>query len=151
MENHLGGVSRFPQALLPHLEGKIKFKSSVQALEENEVDACVRDKGQYAKSVLSSILSTVWSPMVIRYCWLATPGRMMPPGGVRTRKKMDPIAGGGASALFESGQLTSLLPDLIKPEHNIHFAGEHTDVHHTWIVGALNSAIYLFKNIRNGG
>ncbi|RUS23798.1 flavin-containing amine oxidoreductase-domain containing protein, partial [Jimgerdemannia flammicorona] len=59
----------------------------------------------------------------------------------------DPISGGGAFALFEPGQFTSWLPALVIPDHNIHFAGEHTDVHHAWIVGALNSAIYSFKNI----
>lgn len=58
-----------------------------------------------------------------------------------------PMAGGGAFALFEPGQFTTWLPALVKPEQNIHFAGEHTDVHHAWIVGALNSAVFTAKNI----
>ncbi|RUP48291.1 amine oxidase [Jimgerdemannia flammicorona] len=59
----------------------------------------------------------------------------------------DPIAGGGAFALFEPGQFTSWIKDIKRPEFNIHFAGEHTDVHHGWIVGALNSAVYATHNV----
>ncbi|RUP49072.1 hypothetical protein BC936DRAFT_143344 [Jimgerdemannia flammicorona] len=32
----------------------------------------------------------------------------------------------------------------------IHFAGEHTDIHHAWIVGALNSAVYTTYSIMKG-
>ncbi|RUS15384.1 flavin-containing amine oxidoreductase-domain containing protein [Endogone sp. FLAS-F59071] len=59
----------------------------------------------------------------------------------------DPIAGGGTFAFFEPGQFTTWVEPLKTPEFNIHFAGEHTDVHHAWIVGALNSAMYATMNI----
>lgn len=59
----------------------------------------------------------------------------------------DPIAGGGTFAVFEPGQFTTWMKHIKTPEFNIHFAGEHTDVHHAWIVGALNSAIYATMNI----
>ncbi|RUS33033.1 amine oxidase [Jimgerdemannia flammicorona] len=59
----------------------------------------------------------------------------------------DPTAGGGAFALFEPGQFTTWMPHIKEPEFNIHFAGEHTDVHHAWIVGALNSALFTTCNI----
>ena len=29
----------------------------------------------------------------------------------------------------------------------IHWAGEYTDMHHAWIVGALNSAVRVVKEI----
>ncbi|RUS30074.1 hypothetical protein BC938DRAFT_479883 [Jimgerdemannia flammicorona] len=62
----------------------------------------------------------------------------------------DLIAGGGAFAFFEPGKFTTLLPHLKSPEFHIHFTGEHTDIHHGWIVGALNSAVYTTYNIMKG-
>ncbi|RUS13692.1 hypothetical protein BC937DRAFT_94916 [Endogone sp. FLAS-F59071] len=62
----------------------------------------------------------------------------------------DPITGGGTFAYFEPGQFSSMLPDLKRPEHNIHFAGEHTDFHHAWIVGAFNSALHATESIMKG-
>ena len=49
----------------------------------------------------------------------------------------------GSFAMFGPTQMDQLYPELIKPEMNnrLFFAGEHTDIHHAWIVGALNSAI----------
>jgi hypothetical protein len=34
-----------------------------------------------------------------------------------------------------------------QPEGNIYFAGEHLSVHHTWIVGALDSALLACQQL----
>ncbi|CAG8789583.1 1084_t:CDS:2, partial [Dentiscutata erythropus] len=47
----------------------------------------------------------------------------------------------GAFALFGPAQFKKLIYPMIEPMNNIHWAGEHTDVHHAWIVGSLNSAV----------
>jgi len=52
----------------------------------------------------------------------------------------DPYAG-GAFALFEPGQESSLQPDIVKPEGRVHFAGEHCSLWHAWIQGALETGI----------
>ena len=48
---------------------------------------------------------------------------------------------GGAFAWFMPGQHTALYPDVVKPEGRIHFAGEHASLTHTWMQGALESAL----------
>ena len=48
---------------------------------------------------------------------------------------------GGAFALFDPGQQTLLHAEIVKPEGRIHFAGEHTSLHHAWIQGALESGL----------
>jgi len=48
---------------------------------------------------------------------------------------------GGAFALFDPGQQTLLHTEIVKPEGRIHFAGEHTSLHHAWIQGALESGL----------
>ena len=46
----------------------------------------------------------------------------------------------GAFAVFHPGQMTSLLPEIARPEGRIHFAGEHTSPWSGWMEGALESA-----------
>ncbi|CAG8460460.1 4108_t:CDS:2 [Dentiscutata heterogama] len=53
----------------------------------------------------------------------------------------------GAFALFGPAQFTNLMYPMLKPMNNIYWAGEHTDIHHAWIVGALNSAVRVVKEI----
>jgi len=48
---------------------------------------------------------------------------------------------GGAFALFDPGQQTLLQDEIVKPEGRIHFAGEHTSLHHAWIQGAFESGL----------
>jgi len=48
---------------------------------------------------------------------------------------------GGAFALFDPGQQSLLHTEIVKPEGRIHFAGEHTSLHHAWIQGALESGL----------
>ncbi|WP_150244105.1 flavin monoamine oxidase family protein [Nocardiopsis quinghaiensis] len=43
-------------------------------------------------------------------------------------------------AKFLPGQFRKVFNAGRAPENNIHFAGEHLSVHHTWILGALDSA-----------
>jgi monoamine oxidase len=45
----------------------------------------------------------------------------------------------GAFAVFQPGQMTSLMPDIARPEGRIHFAGEHTSSWMGWMEGALES------------
>ncbi|CAG8645551.1 10764_t:CDS:2 [Ambispora leptoticha] len=53
----------------------------------------------------------------------------------------------GAFALFGPSQYSDLMYPMIKSMYNIHWAGEHTDIHHAWIVGALNSAVRVVQEI----
>ncbi|CAG8504585.1 17092_t:CDS:2, partial [Cetraspora pellucida] len=54
---------------------------------------------------------------------------------------------GGAYAQFGPTQLESLMGAMMRPEESIHWAGEHTDIHCAWIVGSLNSAVRVVKEI----
>ncbi|RIA83086.1 hypothetical protein C1645_834332 [Glomus cerebriforme] len=53
----------------------------------------------------------------------------------------------GAFALFGPEQYETLIYPMIKSMYNIHWAGEHTDIHHAWIIGALNSAVRVVQEI----
>jgi monoamine oxidase len=48
---------------------------------------------------------------------------------------------GGAFALFNPTQETRLHHHIKKPEGRVHFAGEHTSLHHRWIQGAVESGL----------
>ncbi len=48
---------------------------------------------------------------------------------------------GGAFALFDPGQQSLLHADVVAPEGRVHFAGEHTSLHHAWIQGAIESGL----------
>lgn len=54
---------------------------------------------------------------------------------------------GGAFAWFNPGQHTALHSHLLEPEGRIHFAGEHASLTHTWMQGALESALRAVKEI----
>jgi monoamine oxidase len=45
----------------------------------------------------------------------------------------------GAFAIFHPGQMTSMMPDIARPEGRLHFAGEHTSSWMGWMEGALES------------
>jgi monoamine oxidase len=47
----------------------------------------------------------------------------------------------GEAAVFTPGQVTELHPYIPVPEGPVYFAGEHTSFKHTWIKGAIESAI----------
>jgi monoamine oxidase len=51
-----------------------------------------------------------------------------------------PLAG-GAFAWFNPGQHTDLYRHVVAPEGRIYFAGEHASLSHTWMQGALESAL----------
>ncbi|KAL0953927.1 hypothetical protein HGRIS_005092 [Hohenbuehelia grisea] len=44
-------------------------------------------------------------------------------------------------AMFYPGQLTAFAKAAAAPEGNVYFAGEHLSRHHTWIAGAIDSAL----------
>lgn len=44
-------------------------------------------------------------------------------------------------AMFFPGQFKNLFNIARRPEGNVYFAGEHLSVHHTWIAGAMDSAL----------
>jgi monoamine oxidase len=50
-------------------------------------------------------------------------------------------------AMFFPGQFRKLFNVARQPEGHIYFAGEHLSVHHTWIVGAIDSAILACKQM----
>ena len=54
---------------------------------------------------------------------------------------------GGAYALYGPGQLGKLMEAMMRSEEYIHWAGEHTDIHNAWIVGALNSGVRVVREI----
>jgi monoamine oxidase len=47
----------------------------------------------------------------------------------------------GAFAYFQPGQHTDLYASIIRPEGRIFFAGEHASLDHSWMQGALQSAL----------
>jgi len=53
----------------------------------------------------------------------------------------------GAFAWFMPGQHSALHRHIIAPEGRIHFAGEHTSLTHTWIQGALESALRAVREM----
>ncbi|CAI2185224.1 2212_t:CDS:2, partial [Funneliformis geosporum] len=53
----------------------------------------------------------------------------------------------GDFAAFTPAQLGKLMASIMRPEEGIYWAGEHTDIHHGWISGALNSAVRVVKEI----
>jgi monoamine oxidase len=54
---------------------------------------------------------------------------------------------GGAFAWFAPGQHTALHRHLIAPEGRIYFAGEHASLTHTWMQGALESALRAVREM----
>ncbi len=54
---------------------------------------------------------------------------------------------GGAFAWFMPGQHTALHRHIIAPEGRIFFAGEHTSLTHTWMQGALESALRAVREM----
>lgn len=50
-------------------------------------------------------------------------------------------------AMFLPGQFTRFFDISRRPEGNIYFAGEHLSRHHTWIAGALDSALHTTSEI----
>ncbi|RIB19897.1 flavin-containing amine oxidoreductase-domain containing protein [Gigaspora rosea] len=59
----------------------------------------------------------------------------------------DKTVGGADYAYFGVGQTESLVGAMMRPEECIHWGGEHTDIHTGWIVGALNSAVRVVREI----
>lgn len=57
---------------------------------------------------------------------------------------------GGAFAWFNPGQHSALHRHLLEPEGRIHFAGEHASLAHTWMQGALESALRVVKDVLAG-
>ncbi|KAI0320018.1 putative L-amino acid oxidase [Amylostereum chailletii] len=52
-------------------------------------------------------------------------------------------------AMFLPGQFVSRFESARKPEDNIYFAGEHLSKHHTWISGAVESALDTVRLLLN--
>ncbi|MEM7127799.1 MAG: FAD-dependent oxidoreductase [Chloroflexota bacterium] len=53
----------------------------------------------------------------------------------------------GAYAFFAPGQHSALHEHIATPEGRIHFAGEHTSLTHSWMQGALESALRAVADI----
>jgi len=54
---------------------------------------------------------------------------------------------GGAFAWFLPGQHVALHRHVVAPEGRIHFAGEHASLAHTWMQGALESALVAVREM----
>lgn len=54
----------------------------------------------------------------------------------------------GAYVVYETGQMTTHLPELIRPEGRVHFAGEHTSLWHAYMNGALESGNRCAREIQ---
>jgi len=54
---------------------------------------------------------------------------------------------GGAFAWFMPGQHTALHRHIVAPEGRIYFAGEHASLTHTWMQGALESAVRAVREM----
>ena len=67
-------------------------------------------------------------------------------GGISKSWKLDPYSL-GAHSLFLPGQITSWLPEIIRPEGRIHFAGEHTSIYSASMEGAIESGARAAKEI----
>lgn len=53
----------------------------------------------------------------------------------------------GEAAVFTPRQFTELQPSIPTPEGPVHFAGEHTSLKHSWIEGALESAVRTAQEV----
>lgn len=53
----------------------------------------------------------------------------------------------GEAAVFIPRQFTELHPSIPTPEGPVHFAGEHTSLKHSWIEGALESAVRTAQEV----
>jgi monoamine oxidase len=53
----------------------------------------------------------------------------------------------GAFVAFAPGQMTTLLPEIARPEDRVHFAGEHTSSWMGWMEGALESGERVAREI----
>ena len=58
---------------------------------------------------------------------------------------------GGAFALFEPGQQTTLYQHITVPEGRFHFAGEHASLAHAWIQGAIESGLRAALEVHKAG
>lgn len=67
-------------------------------------------------------------------------------GGISKSWQLDPFSL-GAHSLFLPGQITSWLPEIIRPEGRIHFAGEHTSIYSASMEGAIESGVRAAKEI----
>jgi monoamine oxidase len=67
-------------------------------------------------------------------------------GGISKSWQLDPFSL-GAYSRFLPGQITSWLPEIIRPEGRIHFAGEHTSLYSASMEGAIESGVRAAKEI----
>ncbi|WP_028523187.1 flavin monoamine oxidase family protein [Runella limosa] len=67
-------------------------------------------------------------------------------GGISKSWQLDPYSLGAYSS-FLPGQITSWLPEIIRPEGRIHFAGEHTSIYSASMEGAIESGVRAAKEI----
>lgn len=52
-------------------------------------------------------------------------------------------------AMFHPGHFRAHFQAACQPEGNVFFTGEHLSRHHTWIVGALESALQVVRDIHH--
>jgi len=67
-------------------------------------------------------------------------------GGISKSWQLDPYSL-GAHSLFLPRQITTWLPEIVRPEGRIHFAGEHTSIYSASMEGAIESGARAAKEI----
>ncbi len=67
-------------------------------------------------------------------------------GGISKSWQLDPYSL-GAYSLFLPGQITTWLPEIMRPEGRVHFAGEHTSIYSGSMEGAVESGARAAREI----
>ncbi len=70
-------------------------------------------------------------------------------GGTSMCWDRDPWAR-GAYCWFAPGEVTTLLPDVARPEGRVHFAGDHTSARPGWMQGAIASGLRAAAEVEGG-
>jgi len=67
--------------------------------------------------------------------------------GGRSKSWQDDTWARGAYASFRAGQMTNWLPEIVRAEGRIHFAGEHTSIFSATMEGAIESGVRAAREI----
>jgi monoamine oxidase len=104
--------------------------------------------GQAARRI-AALAHPARTELVLRHLSRAIPA-LNEPGMIRSAASWSWDAhpwSGGAFAWFMPGQHTALHRHVVSPEARIFFAGEHASLSHTWMQGALESALRAVREI----
>jgi monoamine oxidase len=118
----------FPSHPVPGSEGGVVLASYSWAADASRWDS-LHDDERYAYALRG--VQAVYGKRVEAFYT----GRGQTQSWLRNRYAL------GEAAVFTPRQFTELHPSITTPEGPVHFAGEHTSLKHSWIEGALESAV----------